>query len=270
MADTKNTGYNAKSCNALEKPYYSPIEAAIRWCGLIEHEAKITGAMFSKGVHVPSVGMFPEWPCLRANAEKISDAIEFGSIKYGRDGRLVSMNEHVTPAKRTVRHADLREWMSKTYPDQKPAFLFDEIERTTHAAINADTFRALQADRDALKARIEKAEEWARNKIAETKGVECERDALRGMVDDLSAKTKAKENTEILKLQRTLGALVLGLAKSSDKYGNNGLPNVSSIVGVAEQGGQNKDGNAPHGWGNTTFTNAINAALLVCQKELDR
>ncbi|RBL87878.1 hypothetical protein DDE05_00435 [Streptomyces cavourensis] len=36
--------------------------------------------------------------------------------------------------------------------------MFDEIERTTHTAINADSFRALQAERDALKARIEKAE----------------------------------------------------------------------------------------------------------------
>jgi len=94
--------------------------------------------------------------------------------------------------------------------------------------------------------------------------------AYAGTMPDLSAKTKAKEDTEIRQLQRTLGALVLGLAKSSDKYDNNGLPNVSSIVGVAEQGGQDKGGKAPHGWGNTTFTNTINAALLVCQKELDR
>jgi len=270
MADTKNTGYNAKSCNALEKPYYSPFEAAIRWCGLIEHEAAILSAMTHNGVQTPHAAMFPSWPCLRVNAEKIADAIEHGAIQHGRDGRPVVEGDHVAPPRRTVRHADLREWMSKTYPDQKPAFLFDEIERTTHAAINADTFRALQAELELCKRESERTKERWDKHGKEHEALLGERDALRGMVDDLSAKTKAKEDTEIRQLQRTLGALVLGLAKSSDKYGNNGLPNVSSIVGVAEQGGQDKGGKAPHGWGNTTFTNTINAALLVCQKELDR
>lgn len=55
--------------------------------------------------------------------------------------------------------------MSKHYPDQKPAFLFDETERSTHNAINADSFRALQVDRDAARARLERAEEWAKKPL---------------------------------------------------------------------------------------------------------
>lgn len=180
-----SSGYNPKSCNALEKSFYRPVEAALRWCGLIEHESEILAALHG-GADTPSAGQFPRWPCLRANTERIIDAIRHSNIPYGRDGKTVPDGEHVRPDRVTVRHTDLREWMAKTYPDQKPDFLFDEIERNTHAAINADSFRALQADRDSLKARIEKAEDWARSMIAEKKALEGRLDSLRAREETVS------------------------------------------------------------------------------------
>ncbi|MDV7210134.1 hypothetical protein [Azotobacter beijerinckii] len=154
--------YNPKSCNALEKPFYTPLEAALRWCGLIVHEADILAR--TVGEPIPSVSAFPQWPCLRANAEKIMDAILNNEIPYGRDGKSVCPGEQVNKARLTVRHTDLKAWMAKHYPDQTPAFLFDEIERTTHAKITVEAWQALQAERDALKARLEKAEALYRDK----------------------------------------------------------------------------------------------------------
>jgi len=174
-------GYDAKSCNALEKPFYRPVEAAIRWCGLIAHEAEIL--MQLDNDCIPKTGQFPQWPCLQANTEKILDAIMNGDIPYGRDGQTVAAREHVARSRLTVRHTDLREWMAKHYPDQKPAFLFDEIERKTHAAINADAFMALQADRDAARAELEKAKALAADAIREMDALRAERDSLRAMVD---------------------------------------------------------------------------------------
>lgn len=154
--------YNPKSCNALEKPFYTPLEAALRWCGLIAHEADIlTRAV---GEPIPPVSAFPQWPCLRANAEKIMDAILNHELPYGRDGRSVPRGEQVNKARLTVRHTDLKAWMAQHYPDQTPPFLFDEIERTTHAKITVEAWQALQAERDALKARVEKAEALYRDK----------------------------------------------------------------------------------------------------------
>ena len=178
-------GYNPKSCNALEKPFYRPVEAALRWCGLIAHEAQILMHIGEDGI--PKTGQFPQWPCLQANTEKILDAIMHGSIPHGRDGRTVAAGDHVAKARLTVRHTDLREWMAKHYPDQKPAFLFDEIERKTHAAINADAFRALQVDRDAARAELEKAKAWAADTIREMDAMRGERDSLRATVDKASA-----------------------------------------------------------------------------------
>ncbi len=168
--------YDVKSCNSLEKPYYRPIEAALRWCNLIQHEVKILEATDSIDL-LPPISAFPQWPCLRANAEKIVDAILNCELPHGRDGKTVGPDDHVARHRLTVRHTDLKAWMAKHFPDQKPKFLFDEIERTTHSAINADSFRALQADLKAAQGRIDKATDIYREQKAKIDelNAECER-----------------------------------------------------------------------------------------------
>ena len=84
--------YDTKSCNALEKPYYQPIEAALRWCGLALHEVAILKATGDNVL--PPVSAFPRWPCLRANAEKILEAMECGELTISRDGRPVPAGDH--------------------------------------------------------------------------------------------------------------------------------------------------------------------------------
>jgi hypothetical protein len=217
-------GYNSKSCSALEKPYYKPIEAALRWCNLISHESEILRGTGND--LFPGIGVFPHWPCLRANAEKIYDAILNGGLPHGRDGRTVSPGDHVAKERLTIRHADLREWMAKHYPDQKPAFLFDEVERNTHAAYNADTFRALQADRDALNVRLEKAADTFRSMKQELDSIKGERDSLRAMVD------KAMTTTE----RNTLLTIIAGLCDYSDiKYQERGA--AGQIAKMTEEVG---------------------------------
>ena len=67
--DTKHKNYNDKSCSSLEKAYYRPIEAALRWCGLVELESAILEKL--QGGAMPAIYDFPQWPCLRLNTEKI-------------------------------------------------------------------------------------------------------------------------------------------------------------------------------------------------------
>lgn len=200
--------YDSKSCSAGTKLHYRPIDAALRWCNLIEHEVKILTA--TGEAQFPPLGAFPQWPCLRSNVEKIVDAIENGDLAHGRDGKTVAQGDHVATARRTIRHSDLKNWMTQHYPDQKPKFLFDDIERTTHAAINADSFRALQVDRDALNARLVKAEEWAKKIIAEKNDLVLERDALNARVGSV-APLLARERDTFLKL-------VIGMAVKGYSY----------------------------------------------------
>ena len=188
--------YNAQSCSALEKPFYRPIEAALRWCNLTAHELdvlQITGVSL-----LPPAHAFPHWPCLRANAEKIIDAIQNGELQKGREGRTIAPGETVAKEKMTVRHTDLKAWMTKHYPDQKPKFLFDEIERNTHARYNAETFQVLQAERDAAKATIEVARQLAERTVQELNTVRAERDALAVQAKEIDPLDPRERNTLLI------------------------------------------------------------------------
>ncbi len=187
------TKYDKNSCNALEKPYYRPIEAAVRWCGLIAFEAQILKTMAARSI--PEPGMFPEWPCLQVNTEKLFDAMNHGDIPHGRDGRPVSSDEHVAPSRRTIRHADLKEWMQKRFPDKKPEFLFGEIERKTHSAITIEAYQVLIAERDALSIRLEKKTEAYNILQQEHSDTIGERNSLRTMV---SAPVSVRERRTFL------------------------------------------------------------------------
>lgn len=208
------SGYNPKSCNALEKAHYSPLEAAIRWCGLVAHEANIMQAMQGRAGQIPGPTDFPQWPCLRINVEKICDAIANGEVRYGRDGADVPPGEHVAPARRTVRHTDLKAWMVEYHPGQKPAFLFDEIEQNTHPAITVESFNALQAERDALRARLEKAKKWWDTAQAEKSGLQKALSAVTAERDSLQA---APALDDVLEGRRKTTALRIigGLAISA-------------------------------------------------------
>ncbi len=185
--------YNTKSCSVLAKLHYRPVDAALRWCGLIEHEVKILKA--TGEAQYPPLGTFPQWPCLRTNIEALVDALENGDLPHGRDGKTVNQGDHVALARRTIRHSDLKAWMAKNHPDQKPKFLFDDIERTAHSAINADSFRVLQADRDALKARIEKAVDAYSELRQERNRIEDERASLAAMVEKMNTPGARAETT---------------------------------------------------------------------------
>ncbi|HQT43010.1 MAG TPA: hypothetical protein PLD79_03365 [Halothiobacillus sp.] len=78
----------------------------------------------------------------------------------------------------------------------------------------------------------------------------------------------ASEDTEKRRLERALGALVLGLANKSGSWGSPNNPNISSIVSCALDFVQNETGDTPNGYGKTTLKDTINAAVKACQREL--
>ncbi|MGP5328212.1 hypothetical protein [Pseudomonas helleri] len=133
--------------NAQSKIFYRPIDAALRWCNLYRYEAEITGAAWTYPEELSK--LFPQWPCLRANFEKIYDSIRNGELPYGCLGISVPMGCYVEPHQLTLRHADLRQWMQVYYPHQKPSFLF-EPNRDDLEKVSLGAFLSLQADRDTL------------------------------------------------------------------------------------------------------------------------
>jgi hypothetical protein len=147
------------------------------------------------------------------------DAINNRNLRHGRDGKTVTPDDHVTPTRRTVRHTDLKEWMAKNYPDQKPPFLFDETERKTHSAFNADSFRALQADRDASRIELEKKTEQLNGLRKDHEALLGERDSLRAMVERQSQPGERAETTYL--------KIILGIAMAGYKYDPNATRNTA-------------------------------------------
>lgn len=207
--------YDQKSCNALQKPFYRPTEAALRWCNLAQHEAQILQSVGDD--YLPRPGAFPQWPCLRVNAEKIYYAVLNRKLPYGRDGQTVEPGEQVARHRLTIQHSDLKAWMTENYPDQKPEFLFDEIERSTHKAINADSFRALQVDRDAFKARYDKLNDTHQALLEERNNIVGERNSLRAMVDKANSPDVRSETTYLNIIGGLLG-LLLGKSPNGKEY----------------------------------------------------
>ena len=145
-----------EDCNTARLPFYSPIQAAIRWCGLVKEEASILA--MSESVYVKQ-GQFPKWPCLFVHSESIRAAMVTATLAHGRDGRPAIAGDHVNVERRTVAHADLKAWIRTEFPAdvQRPhmAWLFDDVERTTHDAITVEVYQSLSAERDALKREID-------------------------------------------------------------------------------------------------------------------
>jgi hypothetical protein len=113
----------------------------------------------------------------------------------------------------TIRHTDLKAWMLRHYPDQKPKFLFDEVERNTHANYNAATFTALQADRDAARAELVKAAKWANETLQKQSELQHQCDLLAAMVEKMN-QPNARAETTYLNIIGGLLSLMLGKSPS--------------------------------------------------------
>ncbi len=146
MSKSSGLAYGAKT-------YYRPIEAAIRWCGLLRFEQRILAGLGQRAL--PEAGEFPRWPQLRLYAERIYDALTHGELPGGKAGIVLeSQRPALDDPALTVRHVDLKAWMSQYYPGDRPGFLFDDIERAVHPAVSMDAFNILLAEREATKAQF--------------------------------------------------------------------------------------------------------------------
>jgi hypothetical protein len=160
------------------KVYYRPIEAAIRWSGLSRCEDQILKIMDGKTMPAPSDWpQCPKWALLRLNTERIYDAILNRELPFGIRGVPVN-DEPPDHPDLTVRHVDLKSWMSRYYPDQRPGFLFSAIERRTHPTVTIADIQAMTFERNAFKARLTLYERENRTLRAQNAALRKENEAL--------------------------------------------------------------------------------------------
>lgn len=136
------------------KVFYRPIEAAIRWAGLLRHTQEVLSSISSPR-NLPKILNCPRWGELRLCAERIYDAILNGELPYGRNGITLNDESLLDSHELTVRHLDLKRWMQAHYPEHRPAFLFSRIERIAHPIITLEAGQAMLVERQAMKAELE-------------------------------------------------------------------------------------------------------------------
>jgi len=151
------------NCAAMKAHYavYSVPKAAALWCGVekdmvnevLSETTQLSDTGFGRGVWVHA-----NVPCLEPRSRAITDAILSGVLPHGReDGNPVGSKDNVAAERRHIFGKDLKSWMKIAFPNEKPEFLFDDIERNSHSEITLEVYQSLLADRDALKLRVEKA-----------------------------------------------------------------------------------------------------------------
>jgi len=198
------------NCANMKAQYavFSIPKAGLLWCGVPEdkideflpniYQLSMTG--FGRGVW-----LHDDVDCLGARTRAMAEAIDAKELPHGReDAQTVPEEEYVAYERRHIFGKDLRKWIEKEFPNEKPAFLFDDIEQSSHTSINADSFRALQADRDALKTRIDNAEVAYKKLRKENNQIEKERDSLKLNAEKQLKLLTSKERNSLLIL---IGAL---------------------------------------------------------------
>jgi hypothetical protein len=94
---------------------------------------------------------FPEWPSLHLSSERIQDAIVNRELPVGQNGITIKDGDQVEEAKLTIRHVDLKDWVTRRYPEEKPEFLFGQLERNSLGVTSVESIAALTRERDTLK-----------------------------------------------------------------------------------------------------------------------
>jgi hypothetical protein len=158
-------------CRQCSDPHfkllYTPVEAALRWCGLQAHEHQIRQ---SKWLYAEQLfKTFPQWPCLATHVAMILDAIQHGELSAQPPDLFSGADGNPGPGSLRIRHGDLKAWMSLYHPDQKPPFLF-AFAADAEGSVKWGHYLVLKGDRDTLQVlceRLTKAHAEASQQLAD-------------------------------------------------------------------------------------------------------
>lgn len=225
--------WETDNCAAMKAHYavYSIPQAAALWCGVPENQVEQIvdeATQLSTTGFGRSVWRHPKVPCLEARSRAIAEACEKRELPHGRDdGEPVREDDCVAYERRTFFGRNLKKWMEKAFPNEKPSFLFDDIEQSTHTSISADAYRALKAEHDKLEKRLENAKSEFKKLRDEKVAIESERDSLKAMVDKIGSPGERAESTYL----NIIGAMLdLMIGKSPGGQAHSIFTNQSAII----------------------------------------
>ncbi|MGR4868244.1 hypothetical protein ACIPRI_05170 [Variovorax sp. LARHSF232] len=216
--------YDSRSPDSRARVFYHVLEAAIAWAGLWRFEQDILSLAKGRNKLPEDVD---RWPQLGLCSDRIFDALVHFELPFGKDGITSNDPGLLEDPSLTIRHVDLKAWMLRFYPDQRPSFLFDAFERHLHPAISVDAVQVLIMDREALKLQLaDRIQAW---------------DALYAQFETLSQESQARRaqekrdgpagpRSETTYLNIVGGLLTLLLGQSPNGVSYSSFENLESVI----------------------------------------
>ena len=159
----KNSWKNdsCESVQACYSFYHVPIAAAL-WCGVpsdqVEEELRHAVPIGESYKLDRAILSHPYLKCLEPRIRAIHIAIDNDNLQaYREGGRKVTFEENIAYEQRYVYGNDLKEWAKRIAPNERPTFLYTEIERNTHSSISVDSYKVLKATHDAMENKLSQA-----------------------------------------------------------------------------------------------------------------
>ncbi|MBA1221546.1 hypothetical protein G7017_11655 [Pseudomonas fulva] len=169
---------------------YHPIDAAILWCDLSDHEDEILQVDLSLPGSL--LKHFPQWPGLHDHAECIYDAIVGGDLPATYLGHPITSDYQVHRVHWSIRRADLMVWFARNYPGEKPAFLFSSnIDHSECVSLNAHL--AKQAELDFALGTLEQLQQSYAAATDEMAALTTFNDKLKARLDSLGIPSETSE-----------------------------------------------------------------------------
>lgn len=183
------------------KSSYHPIDAAILWCELADHEDEILQVDLSQPGSLRK--HFPQWPNLHDHVECIYDAILSGELPASYLGQPITSDSHVHRVYYSIRRTDLLVWFVRSLPDQRPAFLF--AQNADHSGcVSLNAHLAKQAELDFALTSLEQLQQTYAAVADEMAALSTLNDKLKARLDSLGIPSETSETVQ----NRLIGAML--------------------------------------------------------------
>ncbi|GAB1616943.1 hypothetical protein [Pseudomonas sp. NGC7] len=180
---------------------YHPIDVAILWCDLSEHEDEILQVDLLQPGSLRK--HFPQWPNLHNYVECIYDAILSGELPATYLGQPITSDSHLHRVYYSIRRTDLLIWFVRSLPDQRPAFLF--AQNADHSGcVSLNAHLAKQAELDYALRSLERLQQTFASTADEMAALSTLNDKLKARLESLGVPSETSEAMQ----NRLIGAML--------------------------------------------------------------
>lgn len=163
------------------------------WCGVKEEHLN----KFLQEVQHTGRGIYKheKIPCVLIKSQAIYNAIESKELPVYREyGGTTPPEDHIAAERRHIYGRDLKAWIERNFPTDKPPFLFTELERNKYNGFTIDEYQTLMTENANLKERIENAKKVYLEQQAKIKELENIIKKMKGNYGEVSTQSVNKRN----------------------------------------------------------------------------